>query len=585
MDNRMNVSNNSQSVRTSKTTIFNASSSARVLPPRGENIVYVIGHRNPDTDSVVSAAAYAALKQKQGMANCRAARAGKTTPQTDYIFHRFNVPLPEFLPDLIPRVGYYNTPASRSVSEGTSLWDAMTIMQTDGIQALPVVDAGGHYHSLLHFGFIAPRLLKVNNPSRKTAVQTSVNLIASTLRAQALVLCQADEVRKSPVVVAASDFDAFKKILATHIPANSIVIAGNRDDVHRHAIESGVRLLIITNGNVVDRELREKAESTGVSILVSPFDTASTMLLIIYSVPVSFMANAEIQPVNRRDPIRKVLPLLSDAPGKSLPVVDDSGLVVGVISESDVYHEPNIEVIMVDHNEQSQAVEGLENYRVLEVIDHHRLGNLVTRDPITFINKPVGATCTIVASLYREAQVPLSLAMASLLLCGILADTLVLQSATTTQEDRETAEYLANIANHDIEELGREILSSASNITGRGAEELIRQDMKVYTERGESFTVSQIEVEDPSEVLNRKEEFLAVLEAERTQNNRLFCALLATDITVLSSLLLVSADPRFEPFITMPKHVDGVYAMRDIVSRKKQLMPLLSELVERYKKE
>ena len=570
--------------RNSKTTIFYGSHTSERLSARQPGkTVYVIGHRNPDTDSVVAAAAYAALKRAQGMTNCRAARAGKTTPQTDYIFNRFKVPLPEFLPDLIPRVGYYDNHGVRMVAGEVSLWEAMALMQKDGIQVLPVVDGDGRYHSLLHFGFIAPRLLQVNNPNQKTAVRSSVALISSVLSAQALVAHNPQEIRKSPVVVAASEFESFAQILASHIPANTIVITGDRADVQRHAVREGVRLLIITNGNMVEREVREEAERNGVSILVSPYDTSSTTLLMIYSMPVSGMSNADIQPVNQNDPIRKVLPLLSDAAGKSLPVVDNSGMVVGIISESDVYHEANIEVIMVDHNEQSQAIEGIENYRILEIIDHHRLGNLVTRNPITFINKPVGATCTIITSLYRESRVPLSEEMASILLCGILADTLILQSATTTREDHEMAEYLANITNHEIQTLGREIISAASKITGRTAEELIHQDMKEYHEQEESFTVSQIEVEDPNEVLGRKAEFIAVLEAERSRSGRLFSALLVTDITILSSLLLIAADPRFDPFITLPKHVDGVYAMRDIVSRKKQLLPILSELVEHYK--
>lgn len=571
-------------MHSSKTNIFYTSQSQRLAASGKRKVVYVIGHRNPDTDSVVSAAAYAALKRQLGMTHCRAARAGKTTPQTDYIFNRFKVPLPEFLPDLIPRVDFYDNHGTHVVTSGVSLWEAMSVMRKSDLQALPVVDDRGCYHSLLHYGFIAERLLQINNPSQKTAIQTSVDLISSMLHAQELVMHNRTEVRKSPVVVAASEFGTFKQLLASTIPANTIVICGDRPDIHRHAVQEGVRLLIITNGYVIERALREEAEKKGVSIVVSPYDTSSTTLLLIYSMPVSGMSTVEIRPVNQRDPIRKIAPLLSDAPGKSLPVVDDAGVVMGIISESDLYREPNVEIIMVDHNEQSQAIEGIENYKILEIIDHHRLGNPPTRGPITFINKPVGATCTIVASLYQEFRVPLSQEMASILLCGILADTLVLQSSTTTPEDHEMAEHLANITNQDISSLGRDIIAAASKITGRTSEDLIHQDMKEYAEMEVAYTVSQIEVEDPNEVLARKAEFLGVLEDERKKGGRLFSALLVTDLTILSSLLFISADPKFEPFITLPKYADGVYSMRDIVSRKKQLMPILSELVERYKK-
>lgn len=564
-------------------TIIKTRISERMLPgAQSEKTTYVIGHRNPDTDSCVAAAAYAALKTALGTEHCVAARAGKTTPQTEYIFQRCRIPLPEFVPDLIPRVEYYDNHRAKTVTTDISLWDAMSTMRVAEMQALPVVDGDGRYHSLLHYGFIAERLLHVNNPSQKTAIQTSVALISGVLRAQTLVLRNEDEVRKSPIIVAASEFAHFAEILSTNVPSNTIVISGNRPDVLRHAVKEGVRLIITTNGHIIDRELKEEAERRDVSVLSSPYDTSSTTLLIIYSMPVTGMSTADLRPVAQRDPIKKVAPLLSNAPGKSLPVVNEQGRVVGVISESDTYRAPNIEVIMVDHNEVSQAIEGIENYRIREIIDHHRLGNPPTRDPIAFINKPVGATCTIVAEMYREMRVPLSQGMATLLLCGIIADTLTLQSATTTDVDREMAEYLANITNSDIDQLGKDIISAASKTSGRTAEELISQDMKEYTEREVTFTVSQIEVEDTTEVLDRRKEFMDVLDAERAKG-RLFCALMVTDIAILSSIMLVSADPNFVKFITLPRHDESVYEMRGIVSRKKQMMPLLSELIEKYK--
>ncbi len=550
-----------------------------------EKKIYVIGHRNPDTDSVVSAASYAALKQAQGVKNCFAARAGKPTPQTEYIFTRFKVALPEFLSDLVPKVAYHYNPGVRTISENTSLWEALDILEKTGIRVLPITDHDGRYHSLLHYSSFAQKVLKMINPKQKTVIQTSIDLLSSVLHTQALVVCNEKEIKKSPIIIAAAEYSTFQEHLGAHIPENTIVISGNRLDIQKFAIESGVRALIITNGNMLDKGLREKAEKKGVSVLISPYDTASTSLLIIYSMPVSCMSNTEVRPVRGQDTTRKVAPLLATAPGKSLPVVDDGNKVIGVISESDLYSEPNIEVIMVDHNEQTQAIEGIEHFRILEILDHHRLGNLPTRYPITFINKPVGATSTIITNQYQESHIPIKVEIASILLCGILADTLVLQSSTTTAHDRSAAEYLSNITNLDIEKLGKELLTAASNITGRTVEQLILQDMKEYTEGSLSFTVSQLEVEDPHEILSRKAEFIAILEGERAKKNRLFSALLVTDITELSSLLLIASERNFEQTIRLPKQEDAVYVMRDIVSRKKQLMPILSEIVERYQEQ
>ena len=202
--------------------------------------------------------------------------------------------------------------------------------------------------------------------------------------------------------------------------------------------------------------------------------------------------------------------------------------------------------------------------------------------PITFINKPVGATCTIIAELYRQSHTPMKSEIASILLCGILADTLALQSATTTAEDRSMAQYLADITNLDAGTLGREVLSAASKISGRSAREIISQDMKIYNENGFQFSVSQIEVENPAEITGRKAEFVEILDDERAKNGRLFAALLVTDIIRLSSLLVISAPADFLQTLTLPQQEDNVYYMKDIVSRKKQLMPILSEILENY---
>jgi manganese-dependent inorganic pyrophosphatase len=236
---------------------------------------------------------------------------------------------------------------------------------------------------------------------------------------------------------------------------------------------------------------------------------------------------------------------------------------------------------MVDHNEPTQAIEGIENYKILEVIDHHRLGNLSTRYPITFINKVVGATSTIITNLYREHRLPLDRATASILLCGILADTLVLQSATTTDVDREAAEYLSSITALEIDALGRELMSAASQINARPAEELVRMDMKEYQEEGASFTVSQVETDTPEDLVARKDEILAELGAARKAGKRMFSALMVTDVTELTSLLFVEGDKPFISLLSFPKMDEGVYVLSDIVSRKKQLLPLLAELVEK----
>lgn len=546
-----------------------------------EKRVYVIGHRNPDTDSVVSAAAYARLKNLQGLANYQAGRAGKINPQTEYIFNRFGMPVPEFIPDLVPKVAYYLNDAPVSVPADISLWEALERMERESLKVLPIVNQDGTYKSLLHYNAFAKYILQKINPHKKSAIPTSISLLINTLHAQPITVFDETEVRKSLIVVAGSTEETFRTHLSAEMPENALVIVGDRKEIQRFCIEKHVRTLVITNGITLDKDIIELAEQNQVSVIISPFDTSSTSLLIIYSTPVGFMGDETIQPVNLRDPVRKIRQSLSQSASRCLPVVDDENHVAGVISEGDLIKEPNLEVIMVDHNEPTQAIEGIENYKILEVIDHHRLGNLSTRYPITFINKVVGATSTIITNLYREQRVPLDRPTASILLCGILADTLVLQSATTTDTDREAAEYLASITGLEIPQLGKELMTAASQINNRPAEELVRMDMKEYQEQGAHFTVSQVETDTPEELVARKNEILAELGMVKNAGKRLFSALMVTDVTELTSLLFVEGEKNFISQLSFPKIEEGVYVLKDIVSRKKQLMPLLAELVEK----
>lgn len=544
--------------------------------------VYVIGHRNPDTDSVVSAAALADLRKNMGHTEYVAARAGKINPQTEYIFNRFKVPVPEYVPDLVPKVEYYMPPTNDTVNCKTSLWNAISQMEACSSKVLPVVDDEGHYHSLLHYNAFSKNILKTLDPERSSALITSITLMQETLNAQPLVTFNEDEIFKCDILVAASQFESFKQILDMQASENSVVITGDRTDIQEYCIEKGIRALIMSAGSIMSKELREKAEKHNVSVLISPYDAASTAMLSVYATPVSAMADRTIQPVKATDIVRRIKSHLSQSPSRTLPVISDDAKVIGTISEGDLLQEANIDITLVDHNEQTQAVEGIENYKILEIIDHHRLGNLSTRDPITFINKPVGATATIITNLYRENRVPISKAIASILLSGILADTLTLHSATTTDIDRETAEFLSNVTNLDIDKLGMDIAQAAGQICGRSASEVIHQDMKEYTEDGFNFTVSQIEIDNPDELVTRKEEFVKELDIERRSSKALFCSLMVTDITRLTSVMLISGDPAFLQSIGFPKREESVYMLKDIVSRKKQLIPLLGEQIEKF---
>lgn len=547
--------------------------------------VYIIGHKNPDTDAIVSAVGYARLKNLLGHPEYVAARAGHLNPQTSYIFEKFKVPRPEYIPDLIPKVKYFMQSEVETVTEEVSVWESIEKMEKSENRVMPIVDKNGKYLSLLHYSGFARGVLTILNPEKKHRFSTSINLIQKTLNAQPLYIAgDADKNFNASIHVASSSLKTFEKRLNAHASEDIVVIASDREDIHKMCIEHKVKLLITTSDCIVSKELKELAEKNGVSIIVSPYSTSPTSMLIAYSMPVKVMGDKDIKTVHINDSVAKIKDILKDAHCKYLPVVDDENKVIGMISEHDLLKEPNIEVILVDHNEITQAVEGVEHYTIQEVIDHHRIGAIPTKNPITFINRPVGSTATQIAGLYQEYKIPIPKDIAPLLLCGILSDTLILQSATTTDVDRDMAEYLSSISDLDYKELGNEILIAGSNVKGRSANELIHQDMKEYVEGKVSYTASQIEVGDPKEIMDRKDEFLSELALERRSRKALFSCLLVTDITKLSSVLLIDYDSKFEPFINWPKMEDNVYYLQDVVSRKKQLIPLVTEAVVNYSK-
>ena len=541
--------------------------------------IFVIGHRNPDTDSVVSAIAYAYLKRQQGL-DCLPARAGRLTPQTEYVLKRFGVPFPAFVPDLQPKVRHFLEGEPVTLPETASLWQALGLMDSKGLSVLPVTDGDGRYRSMLNHLSFARNMTRKINPKRKAVVPTSVDLLVNTLNAQPIVTFNAAEVVKSRILVAASSPGTFAGNLDREIPANAIVLVGDREEVIERAIASGARVLVLTNGTSLPPAMRKLAEEHRVSVIVSAYDTSSTAFLVLYSTPVRYMTDLEAKPVHAEDAVRDIRAALAASPSRCLPVVDRDNRVVGVFAERDLVKEPNTDIIMVDHNELSLAVEGIDQFRILEIIDHHKLGNQPTRQPVTFINKVVGSTATIVASLFEEQRVALTPQIAGILLSGILADTLGLRSATTTDIDRNTANNLADLLNLDIDEFAKDLFAHSSHKGDWTVDEMLSVDAKNYEFSGRKFAVAQVESGTADELVARHEEILKGLERQCKDRSLAFSALMITDITALNSVLLVAGDQRFIASIPFPKLYDRTWLCRGILSRKKQLLPLLMEQLE-----
>ena len=546
-----------------------------------EKRLLVFGHKNPDTDSIVSAIAYAELKQIMGFAHCFAARCGNVNLQTEYILKRFNVPSPEFMSELIPKVKNYMSYMPTTVPHDMPLWHALETLNKGNFKMLPIVDGDGRFRSILHFNAFAQNMLKKIDPNRKGVFPTSVAHMVKTLGAQPVMVFDGEMVFQAQIVVAAYEFETFKEHIDAMPLPNTIVLVGNRNDVQEYVIERKARVLVVTGGRSISRELKKRAEENGVSILISPYDTSTTSWLTLYSSPVATTGDTTLKPLKEGDYIGAVKTQLMESVSRSLPVIDVENKVIGILSQSDLMRQPDIEIIMVDHNERSQAVDGIENYRILEIIDHHRLGNDHTSYPIIFINKPVGSTSTIIASLYQDYRIPMRKEIASILLAGILSDTLVLRSATAMETDRNTAEYLSAITDLPIDAFGKDIMGAASLVARNPVNEILSLDMKHFGEGKKAFTVSQVEVSTFTEIMDRKDEILEGLERLQARTGNLFTAIMVTDVTELDSILFIRGDRVFISQIRYPKMEENIYILKGILSRKKQLVPILMEIIQK----
>ena len=405
----------------------------------------------------------------------------------------------------------------------------------------------------------------------------------ATAAAAALAACGGSSSSSTAASTAASTAGstaaAFEQVLKTELPTNAIALVENRASILELCINHKVRAIVLTSGLPLSKEFFGRAREAGISVLISPYDIASTVFLTLYSMPVGTLTAADVKPVRPDDPVRDVLPAVQASQARSLPVVNDAGHVVGVINERDLYRQPNVDVIMVDHNELSLAVEGLDQFPIIEIIDHHKLGNFPTHDPIDFINRTVGSTATVVACLYQERKATLTPAIAGLLLSAIITDTLGLRSPTTTAVDRDMAEYLAGLLNLEVDDLAHDIFSHASRLTDLDTDRILGMDSKEYNECGVTFTVAQIETGTTDELKPRLHGLLGALDAKCHARGHFFAALMVTDLTALNSTLLVAGDPRFIAKIPFPR-ADGdanVFLCKGIMSRKKQLLPLLLE--------
>lgn len=544
---------------------------------------YIFGHRNPDADAICSALAYADLKNRLHGGGFEAARCGNSNARIDAILGRFHIPLPRFIGDVTPRVHDIMVRDVLTVPVEATCAEALALIDGYDVRALPVVDPDNRIEGLVTIfqmgQFFLPKVLDIKEMRH---VKTSIAAILKALDATPLHLHEAERIEDLYVRIGAMDIKSFGRYMAKEgtPPGQSIIVVGDRYDIHQKSIQVGIRLVVVSGGLDVDPETVEMARERGVSMIVSPYDSATTTWIIRTATLLRPLMDVKVMTFDADETVNAVKQRVASINAPAFPVVDADRRLIGLFTKSDLLKPPATRIILVDHNEITQAVNGAGQVEILEIIDHHRLGNPPTQQPILFVNEPVGSTCTIVAGLFRRHGLEPAPEIAGVLMGGMISDTLHLQSPTTTDVDREVLAWLAGLAGVPSGDLAETIFSSGSVILSHKPDEVVRSDCKLYREGEIAFSASQIEELGFDNFTAREDELLEALERLRADEKLAFSALLVTDINTQNSLLAVQGDPGIIARISFP-HVrkDKIFDLPGIVSRKKQLIPYLTSLL------
>lgn len=543
----------------------------------------VIGHRNPDMDAIVSALAYAELKRLTGDETAVAGRCGNTNARIDYVLEKFGVEPPAFYVDVRPRVSDVMERNVVSAHVHEPVYRAMLRIGENRFRGLPVVDDGGHCLGLISSFKISRQLFPPPEEiDSHREVEASLANLCSTINGEVLIGDLCEKTDRHVLVVAAMYTASFRKRIASLDNSRVVLIVGDRFNIQHISIEAGVKALVVTGGLKVGADVLANARARGTTVISSPHDTATTVLLARSSIAAERMLYADFESLEPDMPLEEARREVALSSQFAFPVLDESGRLEGILSKSDFFKPVPRQLILVDHNEFSQAVKGAEAIPIVEILDHHRLGStIMTESPILFLNRPVGSTSTIVATCYEQAGVPVPPPIAGILMAGLISDTLNLTSPTTTDADRRVMAQLAAIAGVDPAGLAEEIFSVGSPLLTMTPEQAIGADCKEFEESGVRFSASQIEELSFTHFPEKKDALGEALEKYRASRDLLFSALLVTDINTQNSVLIVRGSESFTKHIDFPVLDPHLWQLDGVVSRKKQLLPYLTALIAR----
>lgn len=540
--------------------------------------IYVVGHKNPDTDSICSAIAYANLKNLLNQDEEQvyvAGRAGAMNLETEFVLKKFQAESPVYIADVITQVKDMEIRETQGVSGNMSLKRAWEMMNKQAVVTLPITEEH-KLKGLITISDIATAYMDVYDNKILSTAGTSYRNILDTLDGEMLIGNAEDDFTEGEVIIAAANPDMMEE----YIHKGDMVILGNRYESQLCAIEMNAACIVVCMGAKVSLTIRKLAEEHGCHVITTPYDTFTVARLINQSMPIShFMKSERLITFHLKDRTEDIKEIMGKKRYRDFPILDKEDNYVGMISRRNLINAKKKQLILVDHNEESQAVDGIEFAEILEIIDHHRLCSLETMSPVFFRNEPVGCTATILYRIYRENGVEINRQIAGLLCSAILSDTLMYRSPTCTAVDRAAAEQLAQIAGIDPEQYAREMFAAGSNLGNKTPEEVFYQDFKKFTVGETSFGVGQINSMNGEELQQLKERLLPFMEQVEAGVDAVFFML--TDIMSESTELLFfgkRAKQMIEnAFLVRSEDIreDHCCTLRNVVSRKKQVVPAI----------
>ena len=536
--------------------------------------VIVVGHRNPDTDSICSAIAYARLKQALTGKEHMPCRAGAVNPETQYVLEKFHIPVPELIEDVRTQVKDIEIRKTKGVRSNISLKKAWTLMKELGVVTLPIT-RDNRLEGLITIGDIANSYMNVYDSAILSAACTQFVNIKETLEGVVVVGDEKNYFDQGKVLVAAANPD----LMESYIEEHDLVILGNRYESQLCAIEMNAGCIVVCDGAPVSMTIKKLAEDHQCTVISTPFDTFTASRLINQSMPIGyFMTTKQIISFDLEDYTDDIKDIMASKRHRDFPILDRDGRYQGMISRRNLLGMKRKEVILVDHNERSQAVSGIESAEILEIIDHHRLGSLETVGPVFFRNQPLGCTGTIVYQMYGEAGVEIGPEVAGLLCSAIVSDTLLYRSPTCTEADRAAAEALAKLAGIDTKQFAREMFAAGSNLKKKSEKEIFYQDYKVFDIDGVTVGISQLSSMDVTEFVELKGRMLPYIEKMKSKHKVDMLFFMLTSILDESTEVLCDGTggvQLLEQAFPGCAVSEFSVALPGVVSRKKQFVPAL----------